>query len=43
MEPLPASVKILSELCVVVDMLAVALATTHGQIVATLRDVRLMG
>ena len=43
MEPLPAYVKILSELFVVVDMLSVALETTHGQIVATLRDVRLMG
>jgi hypothetical protein len=43
MEPLPASVKILSELFVVVYMLSVALGTTHGQIVATLRDFRLMG
>jgi BASS family bile acid:Na+ symporter len=43
MEPLPAYVKILSELFVVVYMLSVALEATHSQIVATLRDFRLMG
>jgi bile acid:Na+ symporter, BASS family len=42
-ENLPAYVKILSELFVVVYMLSVALETTHGQIMATLRDFRLMG
>jgi len=43
MDPLPAYVTILSELYVVVDMPAVALATTHGQRVAMLRHVRLLG
>jgi Na+-driven multidrug efflux pump len=43
MEPLPAYVKILSELFVVVSMLSVALEATHRQIGATLRDFRLMG
>jgi len=43
MDNLPAYVKILSEVFVVVYMLSVALETTHGQIVATLRDCCLMG
>jgi BASS family bile acid:Na+ symporter len=43
MEYLPAYVKILAYLFVVVYMLSVALETTRGEIVATLRDCRLMG
>lgn len=43
MENVPAYVKILSYLFVVVYMLSVALETTHRQIVGTLRDWRLMG
>ena len=42
MENVPAYVKILSYLFVVVYMLSVTLETTHGQMVATLRDWRLM-
>jgi BASS family bile acid:Na+ symporter len=42
MEHLPAYVKILSYLFVVVYMLSVTLETTHSQMVATLRDGRLM-
>jgi BASS family bile acid:Na+ symporter len=41
-EYLPAYVRILFYLFVVVYMLSVTLETTHGQIVATLRDFRLM-
>jgi BASS family bile acid:Na+ symporter len=43
MEYLPAYVKILAYLFVVVYMLSVPLETTRGEIVATLRDFRLMG
>jgi BASS family bile acid:Na+ symporter len=43
MEYLPAYVKILGYLFVVVYMLSVPLETTRGEIVATLRDFRLMG
>ena len=43
MDNLPAYVKILAYLFVVVYMLSVPLETTRGEIVATLRDFRLMG
>jgi predicted Na+-dependent transporter len=43
MEELPAYVKILAYLFVVVYMLSVPLETPRGEIVATLRDFRLMG
>ena len=43
MEYLPAYVKILAYLFVVVSMLSVPLETTRGESVATLRDCRLMG
>jgi BASS family bile acid:Na+ symporter len=43
MEYLPAYVKILSYLFVVVYMLSIPLETPRGEIVATLRDFRLMG
>src|SRR5215510_4306039 len=43
MENLPAYVKILAYLFVVVYMLSVPLETTRGEIMATLRDFRLLG
>jgi BASS family bile acid:Na+ symporter len=43
MEYLPAYVKILAYLFVVVYMLSIPLETTRGEIVTTLRDFRLMG
>ena len=43
MEYLPAYVKILAYLFVMVYMLSIPLETPRGEIVATLRDFRLMG